>query len=60
MPQDIAHLRARALVARSLARQSRDTAVANLLIQISEEFEEEAPLREMAVPGSEPTTRGST
>lgn len=47
MPDETAYLRARALVARTLATRSRDSEVVKLLVQISEEFEEEALLREI-------------
>ena len=49
MPYETAYLRSRAVVARALAGQARDVEVARLLVQISEEFEEEALLREVSL-----------
>ena len=46
MPYKTAELRARALVAFTLSMAARDPEVASLLLQISEEFEEEACTRE--------------
>lgn len=46
MPYETAELRARALVAFTLSVAARDREVATLLLQISEEFEEEACSRE--------------
>ena len=46
MSRECAYLRSRALVARTLALHARDREVAALLIQVSEELEEEALLRE--------------
>lgn len=46
MPYETAQLRARALVAFTLSVAARDPEVASLLLQISEEFEEEACTRE--------------
>jgi hypothetical protein len=52
MPYETAYLRARAAVARTLAARARDLEIAKLLVQISEEFEEEALLREISGPRS--------
>lgn len=46
MPQETAELRARALVAFTLSMTARDPEVASLLLQVSQEFEEEACARE--------------
>jgi hypothetical protein len=42
MSGESAYLRARALVAFTLSSEARDPEVAHLLLQVSEEFEEEA------------------
>ena len=52
MPYETAYLRARAAVARTLAARAIDLEVARLLVQISEEFEEEALLRDISAPPS--------
>ena len=49
MPYETAYLRSRAVVARALAGQARDVEVARLLVQISEEFEEDALLGELSL-----------
>lgn len=52
MPFETAELRARALVAFTLSITARDPEVGSLLLQISEEFEEEACKRERGLLGA--------